>query len=100
MTSTGALTILAAIALFAVLTSKTGLQDTLLLNGLKYRVTRYPDKVELFREDGLRFTYSLRTGQTTLHSGTPEQMQDALKQLNKLFTGQLAAAADNAGASP
>jgi hypothetical protein len=97
---TRALAILAgAVVLFAVLTSKTGFQDTLLLNGLKYRITRYADRVDMFREDGLRFTYSLRTGKTTLHAGTQAQLRDALTELSKHFTSSLDAAAEAARAT-
>jgi hypothetical protein len=72
-----------ALAVVAVLTGKNVTQHrTLVLNGLTYEVTRYSDNtVDVVRQDGLRFSVSLKTGASTLKVGTQSQLEDALWRL-------------------
>ena len=57
-------------------------QRDLTLNGLRYQLTRYSnDKIEVAREDGLRFTIDSKDGPPRLTVGTRAQFDDALAQL-------------------
>ncbi|MFZ5895553.1 MAG: hypothetical protein ACOY0T_31135 [Myxococcota bacterium] len=78
-----ALVAVAAVALVVLLTGKNTTEHrTLVLNGLKYEITRFSnDTVEVIREDGLRFTVDPKTGVTTKTVGTQSQLEDALTQL-------------------
>ncbi|MFZ5894670.1 MAG: hypothetical protein ACOY0T_26645 [Myxococcota bacterium] len=84
-----------AVAGFA--TSKTiRRQRSLVLNGLKYQITRYGnDTIEVAREDGLRFTFDTKDGPPVLKVGTRAQLDDALIQVR----GALAEEAQRGGRS-
>ena len=75
--------IAAGVVVVAVTTGKTiRRQRALTLNGLRYQVTRYGnDKIEVAREDGLRFTIDNKDGPPTLTVGTRAQFEDALVHL-------------------
>ena len=57
-------------------------QRSLTLNGLRYQLRRYGnEKIEVAREDGLRFTIDSKDGPPRLTVGTRAQFEDALAQL-------------------
>jgi hypothetical protein len=75
--------IAAGVVVVAVTTGRSiRRQRSLTLNGLRYQLTRYGnDKIEVAREDGLRFTLDAKDGPPTLTVGTRAQFEDALAQL-------------------
>ena len=78
-----ALIVAAASAVAGFATSKTiRRQRSLVLNGLKYQITRYGnDTIEVAREDGLRFTFDQKDGPPVLKVGTRAQLEDALARV-------------------
>jgi hypothetical protein len=78
-----ALIVAVASAVAGIATRKTiRRQRSLVLNGLKYQITRYGnDTLEVAREDGLRFTFDQKDGPPVLKVGTRAQLEDALTQV-------------------
>jgi hypothetical protein len=81
--------IAAGVVVVAVTTGRSVRRErSLTLNGLRYRLTRYGnDKIEVAREDGLRFTLDAKDGPPTLTVGTRAQFADALAQLRGSLNG-------------
>lgn len=90
-----ALVVAAAVLLVALLTGRNIVRRRVLtLNGRRYELTLYSNEtIEVYREDGLKFVLDMRSGSQTLVTGTPTQLEDALRQLKHNALSELGAVA-------